>query len=90
MAKGVFSLVTMLCDVVGLDLNRAYSSSPAMRRGPMEFGGPSLGDGSVTQGMFIHIDGSNGAAPDVFDKMTCGQYDPGEVHMSSFFVLPSL
>jgi hypothetical protein len=45
MAEGLFLPVTAPHD--GLDLNHLYPSLPAMQRVPMEFGGPSSGDGFV-------------------------------------------
>jgi hypothetical protein len=90
LAEGVFPPVTTPRDVVGLNLNRAYTSSLAMRWVPMQFGGTSSGNGGVTRGIFIHNIGSNRVAPEVFDKTTGAQYDDDEVRMSSFFVLSLL
>jgi hypothetical protein len=45
MVEGVFSPVTAPCE--DLDLNRAYSLWPVMQGVPMEFGGPSSGDGFI-------------------------------------------
>jgi hypothetical protein len=74
MADGVFSLVTAPRD--GLDLNRAYSSSPVIQRVLMEFKGPSMGDGFVHS---LFKGGSNMDTPDVFYGMTDAHYGDPEV-----------
>jgi hypothetical protein len=80
LAEGVFSPVTGSRE--GLDLNHACSSSPVMRRVPMEFRGPSTGDGFVS---ILFEDGSNMDAPKVFDGMTDAHYGDVEVLLSSYF-----
>jgi hypothetical protein len=82
MVKGVFSPVIAPCDE--LDLNHAYSSSPAIWRVPMDFGGPSKGDGFVGN-LFIQEGGNNMGAPEVFDGMTDALYGYADLHISSYY-----